>query len=91
MSNNVVIVFVFRVVIQPWITSSGTMNWELVNVLFTAIIGLLSNHPRIKVTHLIKLLNPVLSGVETMILLDVRTLRFYYCNRCIVVIVYSLT
>ncbi|CAG7705531.1 unnamed protein product [Allacma fusca] len=59
-----------KVIIHPWITAGGRLNWELIDRLFTAIIGVLYKHPGIQFRQIVKSLSPAISGVELSIILQ---------------------
>jgi len=60
---------------RPWITCEGEVNWKLVDRLLTALVGLLLHFPCIRVDEVCHNMTPVLSKVETMILLEVKMYR----------------
>jgi hypothetical protein len=59
-----------KVIIHPWITAGGRLNWELIDRLFTAVIGVVYKHPGIQFRQIVKSLTPAISGVELSIILQ---------------------
>jgi len=63
-------IFSERAIMRPWITSLGLINWPVVVQLFASLIGCLNINPSIRVRNLCRMLQPMLSSVETMILVE---------------------
>ena len=59
------------VIIHPWITSTGRINWELVDRIMTAVLGATCLHPGVRVLQIMRYLSPVISGFEVALLLQV--------------------
>jgi len=65
------VVFNFRLVVCPWMHSTGELNWTFLNKTMTGIIGIITRYPVIMVEELCRALNPLLSSVEVITLLMV--------------------
>ena len=62
------------VIIHPWITSTGRINWELVDRIMTAVLGAVCLHPGVRVLQIMRYLSPVISGYEVALILQVSCL-----------------
>lgn len=55
---------------RPWVTTIGGISWSTINRLFAALVGQL-HKPAILLTEMCQLFEPVLSHVESLVLIEV--------------------